>query len=148
MEMSCALCGGGACFSGKEEKRRRRKKKERNTHTTRRPRVVLIDFLGFVLMLYTCASVCACVLCVKTCFSLTHTHTAPTLCSPSRICSQCLAIVLWASAVWRIYMIIKWIREYPGPHGRQEKRIYSGDAYNAPRLSPRCRRRRRVLLRL
>lgn len=28
-------------------------------------------------------------------------------------------------------MIIKWIREYPGPHGRQEKRIYSGDAYNA-----------------
>jgi len=33
-------------------------------------------------------------------------------------------------------MIIKWIREFPG-HGRQEKRIYSGDAYNAPRRGRR-----------
>jgi len=38
--------------------------------------------------------------------------------------------------LWRLFygrrrrMIIKWIREFPG-HGRQEKRIYSGDAYNA-----------------
>lgn len=35
-------------------------------------------------------------------------------------------------------MIIKWIREFPG-HGRQEKRIYSGDAYNPPRRRrPSC----------
>jgi len=55
--------------------------------------------------------------CVKTRFSLSLS-----LCrSPS------LAIVLWATAA---YMIIKWIREFHG-HGRQEKRIYSGDAYNA-----------------
>lgn len=38
--------------------------------------------------------------------------------------------------LWRLFygrrrrMIIKWIQEFPG-HGRQEKRIYSGDAYNA-----------------
>lgn len=30
-------------------------------------------------------------------------------------------------------MIIKWIREFLQGHGRQEKRIYSGDAYNRPR---------------
>lgn len=36
-------------------------------------------------------------------------------------------------------MIIKWIREFPG-HGRQEKRIYSDDAYNE-----RTPRRRRVV---
>jgi len=46
--------------------------------------------------------------------------------------------------LWRLFygrrrrMIIKWIREFPG-HGRQEKRIYSGDAYNPPRRRrPSC----------
>lgn len=45
--------------------------------------------------------------------------------------------------LWRLFygrrrrMIIKWIREFPG-HGRQEKRICSGDAYNATSSAVWC----------